>query len=893
MTSIWLVLLLGCEAPTEAPIHLPVSAPPPPPLAYDIPVIAPSVVTTLRQRDWPRLDAIGDINADGTPELGLIRFAVEQLDNLPPAALLVLRGVVYLDGRPTLAIGDGEPRFRMGHDDANLREATARGPVDVDGDGVNDVVTRELVFSDCEMACDWTWREQPEDTFRLQGVPSPEDTAAIEPELDSGAVCSRTCDTSGARFRIAFGGRDEVATWDTDGVVHEHLVADVNGDGRDDLVLRRGQRLAWAAADGASFQAEPVPFASLVGLFGERLREGHVSRQLDAAGDVNGDGAVDLMVRPNNDPWNLAVLPGGTAGPGDTPLWQLIDLGGFDVYAERVSRLGDVNGDGYDDVGVWPHRYGGSIVYGAQGGSFHLSELSLQQPPTPAGDVDQDGFDDVLSAGAIYRGSAAGLKPYPRWQLGESAVAFAVGDVDRDGHDDLAGVVGDDSRPLAGAVPWGVAVWHGQPTGDDTDGDGSSDTTDCAPDDPAVGPTLTEIGGNDLDEDCDGLWSCGLDGDGDGWVGASGVSQPFPCAATPIWVDCDDADPAIRPGATEVGGNDVDEDCDQRLLCKLDRDRDGWADVAYRLTLATACPTDFVGYGDCEDGNADISPGEPDDPTGWADANCDGIYQCGDDLDGDGFAGLPTRPSTVPCASPARDCDDLNPAVKPHIEDVPGDDVDQNCDGRFACLVDLDGDGWSTVADDLPMPCSAAPPPSPEGDCDDDRANVHPGRPEIAGNRWDDDCDGLWAQYQDLDGDGFGAAVHQRRNGWGVTFGGDCDDTNRDIGPGLPDARGDAIDGDCDGVDPFHVAAVGPRSLIVRGVPARARWWLAASRTGGGPCAPVAPGLCVDLIAPALIGSGVGGRDVTVTIPRGVSGQVQAIARVDGAVWRTAVVAVP
>ena len=71
------------------------------------------------------------------------------------------------------------------------------------------------------------------------------------------------------------------------------------------------------------------------------------------------------------------------------------------------------------------------------------------------------------------------------------------------------------------------------------------------------------------------------------------------------------------------------------------------------------------------------------------------------------------------------DCDDLRADVHPGAGDVPDDGVDQDCAGGDATNPDRDGDGFLR----------------PE-DCDDSRAKVNPGATEIPGNRRDDDCDG-------------------------------------------------------------------------------------------------------------------------------------------------------
>lgn len=302
----------------------------------------------------------------------------------------------------------------------------------------------------------------------------------------------------------------------------------------------------------------------------------------------------------------------------------------------------------------------------------------------------------------------------------------------------------------------------------DVDEDGYTSDVDCDDEDPTINPSAAEVCDN-KDNNCDGSVDEGVttpyypDVDGDG-VGDS--SQPIQACTAPsgtvsVGGDCNDADPAIKPGAKETCDG-LDNDCDLAV----------------------------------DDGV--LRPFYPD-------------------VDRDGYGaknGTPVLACTVPSGyqTSKTDCNDNDPNIKPGATEVC-DTVDNDCDGirdeGFTTLYFLDHDHDGYGADNTWVCTAQEGYILQHGDCNDQDATIRPGATESC-DAIDNNCDGtvdgpweLQTWYQDLDGDGFGTESETSCKPLPsfVTWQGDCDETRADVHPGAFDKLGDGVDLDCGGTD--------------------------------------------------------------------------------------------
>lgn len=334
---------------------------------------------------------------------------------------------------------------------------------------------------------------------------------------------------------------------------------------------------------------------------------------------------------------------------------------------------------------------------------------------------------------------------------------------------------------------------------------------------------------------CDGdLLTYYRDADGDGYgdLGETILACSLPVGYSEDSSDCDDDNVDINPGETEIC-DEFDNNCDGNInegiatsTYYLDLDGDGYGLTASSVVYCMISENYAEQDGDCNDEDENINPGETEICDG-VDNNCDGEIDEGVktvfylDADGDGYGD--SSSTTLACSLSAGysvtgdDCDDDNADINPGAQEVDDDGIDNNCDGKidesatpetYVYYRDADGDGYGDGA----VSVEAASQPdgyvSNSDDCDDTEVDVNPGETELC-DGVDNNCDREIDEgvktifYLDADGDGYGDSSNtilacSLPDGY-VNTGGDCNDDNGNVNPGVNEINNDGIDNNCDG----------------------------------------------------------------------------------------------
>jgi hypothetical protein len=526
--------------------------------------------------------------------------------------------------------------------------------------------------------------------------------------------------------------------------------------------------------------------------------------------DADGDGDIALAYGGTDcDDAEATVNPGApeVCGGLDDDCDGLVDLDDPSVDPDSyIPWHRDLDGDGYGDPDATVEACSAPDGYVLDGTDCDDQDAAVSPAAVEvcdAADVDEDCDSLTDDADPDADSATASI-----WYL----------DLDGDGYGDPAdaGVLACDPAGLRSAP----------------------DATDCDDTDAVAHPSAAEVCDTaNTDEDCDGLsddedrsvasagfstWYVDTDGDSYG-----GTSSARACDATGTYTatslgDCDDADAAVNPGASEVcDAADADEDCDGTVddddrsldtsttsALYRDADGDGWAPTG-AASLSLCDPSGLYAattMGDCDDADDAVSPGAVETcDAADTDEDCDGFADDDDttatgtttwyiDLDGDGSGASTSTTSACDAAGTytaraAGDCDDADATVSPSATEVCDTaDVDEDCDGladdadagvsaasKGTWYRDADADGYGDSARAGVLACDAASTytATVNTDCDDARATISPAAAEVCDAAdTDEDCDGRsddadvsvsaatkTRYYADADRDGYGRST--------------------------------------------------------------------------------------------------------------------------------------
>jgi len=245
---------------------------------------------------------------------------------------------------------------------------------------------------------------------------------------------------------------------------------DVNGDGYSDLIIGADGYNSGSGRAYIYLGSTSMDITADVIMTGETADLNSFGGSVSCAGDINGDGYSDVIIgayNHNSATGKAYIYFGGIVMNNNSDL-TMAGEAFFSNYGNSVSNAGDMNGDGYSDVIIGSHNLnsqtGKSYLYMFGMNGTFTSGLNMNGAATlreigasvsTAGDVNGDGYDDVIigapySAGGGFGGDAyiyfggTNMDNIADVSLGGeaannrfgSSVSFA-GDVNNDGYSDV------------------------------------------------------------------------------------------------------------------------------------------------------------------------------------------------------------------------------------------------------------------------------------------------------------------------------------------------------------------------------------------------------------------------------------------------------------------------
>jgi hypothetical protein len=240
---------------------------------------------------------------------------------------------------------------------------------------------------------------------------------------------------------------------------------DVNGDGFGDVIVGTSSRpmlTAYLYLGGSAELDAPIALD-----LGESVDDlGNAVARASSAGDVNGDGFSDVIVVYHTVDQDIVRVYLGNPGRGFevTPRVSLVDPDGRPRFVSSFDAAGDVNGDGFGDVVVGDASVSRVYVYlGKSEGLESMPSMTLEGNDSfgvtvaAVGDVNGDGFDDIAVADRspkvlLYLGAEGSAMGEPDAAVYRDAIEDRTGqrlgspgDIDGDGYSDFTIAMAEDS----------------------------------------------------------------------------------------------------------------------------------------------------------------------------------------------------------------------------------------------------------------------------------------------------------------------------------------------------------------------------------------------------------------------------------------------------------------